>query len=115
MKPGGAILVRDVRRLHRPLMDLALPLYCLPYSRTLRALTHSSFRAGLMLGEFRRLVADSGIERARVRSYFITHLGLERPARHPQPWPLAPILLGSMPIRLMKSFYLSDFTQDTTA
>ena len=109
-KPDGALLVRDVRRLARPLMDLALPLYCLRYSRRLCQLTRDSFRAGLTRGEFQRLVAAAGVERAKVRTHFITHLGLERPARAQMAAAAEPIFLGSLPIRLMKSLYLSSLT-----
>ena len=105
-KPEGAILVRDVRRLHRPFMDLALPFYCLRYSKTLRALTHNSFRAGLTRREFQHLVRATGIERARFRTYFLTHHGLERPALR-RPSSRTTTRLGSLPIRIAKSLYLS--------
>ncbi len=114
-KPEGAMLVRDVRRLHRPFMDLALPLYCLRYSTTLRRLTHGSFRAGLTLREFKRLVRISGIDRATVRPYFITHLGLERPALNPSRRSSPSVLLGSLPDRLIRTFYLSNFTDSSSA
>ncbi|HAM41384.1 MAG TPA: SAM-dependent methyltransferase [Candidatus Omnitrophica bacterium] len=107
-KPDGALLIRDVRRLARPWMDLALPFYCLRYRPRLKQLTRDSFRAGLTRGEFTRLVASAGIERAKVRSFFLTHLGLERPARAQMAAAAEPILLGSLPTRLMKSLYLSN-------
>lgn len=107
-KLSGAILVRDVRRLPGPLMELALPLYCLRYSAGLRRLTYSSFRAGLTYREFATMVRSSGIERAAVRKCFITHLGLERPARPYEP-PQTPAAApnGSPLVRLMRSPYVS--------
>lgn len=110
-KPHGAILVRDVRRLPRPFMDLALPLYCLPYSKLLRQLTENSFRAGLTYREFKALAGLAGIERARARTYFITHLGLERHALRPDAQH-EPVLLGSLPTQLIKSLYLSEFAAE---
>lgn len=106
-KPDGAILVRDVRRLPQPFMDLALPLYCLRYGATLRRLTYSSYRAGLRRREFKQLAKAAGISGARIRQHFITHVGLERPARpyvaHPLPPPPSRLFT-----RLAKSFYVSN-------
>lgn len=105
-KPEGGILVRDVRRLPEPWMTLALPWYCLRYSPALRRLTYGSFRAGLTLREFSDLVDSAHIPRARVRRYFVTHIGLERVASPPSPAPTLPTTRGSL-TRLMKSLYLS--------
>ena len=108
-KPGGAILVRDVRRFPEPIMSLVLPFWCLGYSRKLRELTSSSFRAGLTGREFEALVRDAGIEGVvRVRKHFLTHVGFERRAA-----PFAsPITLTnrpeSLPRRLAKWLYTSE-------
>jgi ubiquinone/menaquinone biosynthesis C-methylase UbiE len=79
-KPQGAILVRDVRRLPEPFMSLALPFWCLGYSARLREQTVASFRAGLTAGEFCKLMEDAGVQRANVRTHFLTHQSIERPA-----------------------------------
>jgi SAM-dependent methyltransferase len=107
-KPGGGLLVRDVRRLPEPWMTLALPLWCLGYGRHLRAQTYASFRAGLTNREFQDLARDSGVERSRVRAYLLTHQGIERtavpyeafPVSTRSPWPFA--------VRMLKSAYVSN-------
>ncbi len=106
-KPEGAILVRDVRRLPGPLMELALPLYCLRYSPMLRRLTYNSFRAGLTYREFAELVRTSGIERPKIRKYFITHIGAERPALPYVPFTASLVPRSSPLLRLTKSRYVS--------
>ena len=75
--------------------------------KTLRELTHHSFRAGLTRREFQRLVHTSGIERATFRTYFLTHHGLERPALRRPSSTIPPPPLGSLPIRVAKSLYVS--------
>jgi ubiquinone/menaquinone biosynthesis C-methylase UbiE len=79
-KPEGAILVRDVRRLHPLLMETLLPLYCLRYSRTLRKLTYDSYRAGLDYREFADMVRQAGIERAQITTQLMSHISVGRPA-----------------------------------
>lgn len=73
VKRNGALLVRDVRRLPEPLMTMALPFWCLGYSRRLREQTMASFRAGLTREEFRRLAADAGLTRFSVTTHALTH------------------------------------------
>ena len=106
-KPGGALLVRDVRRLSEPFMTLALPFWCLGYSRRLREQTVASFRAGLTTSEFVKLVEEAGIERATIRKQFFTHQSIERPGRPfergPERTPTYPALT-----RLLKSLFVSD-------
>jgi len=109
-KPQGAILVRDVRRLPEPAMSLAIPLWCLGYGAKMKEQTSASFRAGLTLSEFRRLVAEARIDRASVRVHWLTHQGIERPA---MPFELPPpgVRLSHQRLiaRALKAPYLSGF------
>ena len=79
-RPEGAILVRNVRRLPSFLMELLLPVYTARYNDTLKRLAYRTYHAAPTHREFRRLVAQLGLPRARVAKYFITSLGLEQPA-----------------------------------
>jgi ubiquinone/menaquinone biosynthesis C-methylase UbiE len=107
-KPEGGILVRDVRRLPEPLMSLVLPLWCLRYSRRLREQTCASFRAGLTYREFRCLLRETGIERAQVRTHLLTHQSIERPASPYEEASIRRLPHYSLPVRILKSFYVSD-------
>jgi ubiquinone/menaquinone biosynthesis C-methylase UbiE len=106
-KSGGAILVRDVRRLPEPAMSAVLPLWCLGYSDTLRQQTIASFRAALSLAEFKRLVATAGLERTTIRTHLLTHQTVERPAAPYQPPPPGPMPQCSLLVRALKSRYVS--------
>jgi len=79
-KVEGAILIRDVWRLPKLLMELALPFWCIGYSPRLRTQTTASFRAGLTFKEFRGLIDEVGIRRAVARRHLVTHQSIERPA-----------------------------------
>jgi ubiquinone/menaquinone biosynthesis C-methylase UbiE len=79
-KRNGGILVRDIRRLPEPWMTMALQFWCAGYSPRLREQTCASFRAGLTAREFRQLVRESGIDRALVRTNWLTHQTIERRA-----------------------------------
>ena len=77
-KTQGAILIRDVRRLPSPLMSILLPLYCLGYGEVLRRLTYDSYYAAMTCSELAEMGKKAGLNGARLRRYFITHVGLER-------------------------------------
>jgi UDP:flavonoid glycosyltransferase YjiC (YdhE family)/ubiquinone/menaquinone biosynthesis C-methylase UbiE len=79
-KTTGAVLVRDVRRVASPWIDLLLPLYCLRYEATLKRLADRAFRAALSYRELAQLVPASGLEGARITKYFVTSIGIEIPA-----------------------------------
>lgn len=81
VKSSGALLVRDVRRLAKPLMEWALPLWTWGYSNRLRELTKASFRAGLSAREFADLARIAGIENAAIRRHWFTHQSICRTAR----------------------------------
>jgi len=105
-KPLGAILVRDVRRLPEPFMTLAIPLWCLGYSKRLREQTSASFRAALTRSEFRELLRAAGLERACVRTHWWTHQGIERLANPYQAPRLENLPRYSVVTRLIKSLYV---------
>lgn len=107
-KRSGAILVRDVWRLPRPIMTLLLPLYCIGYSPVLRRLTYDSYYAGLSLPEFRKMAMSAGMGNVRMPRYTITHIGIERPAV-PFQTRRTPTTDKSDSVfqRLLKSFYLT--------
>jgi len=105
VKPTGALLVRDVRRLPEPLMTLAIPLWTLGYSSRLREQTSASFRAGLTRDEFAALVSDAGVLGGRLRTHGLTHQTVERPAV-PYEAPLLEYLPRLGPLtRLMKACF----------
>ena len=105
-KRQGALLVCDVRRLPKPLMDLAIPVWCLGYSDRLRELTAASFRAGLNVSGFREIARKAGIPGARHETHWLTHQSLGRTAVPYQAvddgaWPASPWLKGAI-----KSLYV---------
>jgi len=108
VKPQGAILVRDVRRLPEPVMTLVLPLWCLGYSAKLREQTMASFRAGLTRNEFRALIRDAGIQRAHVRTHLLTHQSIERVAIPYQPAAGSRLPRYPFGVRAMKRWFVSD-------
>jgi ubiquinone/menaquinone biosynthesis C-methylase UbiE len=79
-RENGAILIRDVRRLPEPLMSAILPLYCIGYGPVLRRLTYDSYYAGLTYRDISMLANETKLQRAEIRRYFLTHIGLERTA-----------------------------------
>lgn len=105
-KPEGAILIRDVRRLSSPIMNLVLPFYCIGYSPILRRLTYDSYRAGLTYDEFAEMTRAARIRDARLQKHFITHVSVARPARPHRPGP-ATSPAESLLIRLMRWPYVS--------
>jgi ubiquinone/menaquinone biosynthesis C-methylase UbiE len=106
-KRRGGVLVRDVRRLPEPAMTLAIPFWTFRYSRRLREQTAASFRAGLSVAEFRRLLQDAGVEGAAVRTYWLTHQGIERTATPYAAPPLSRLPRYPVVQRFLKSLYLA--------
>lgn len=106
-KRNGAILIRDVRRLAEPWMSAMLPFFCLGQGAILKRLTRDSYHAGMTFEELGDLAKAAGIENARIRRYFLTHVGIERPASPYQRCTPA----GSNPrnlTSLLKSLYLAN-------
>lgn len=107
VRPSGAVVVRDVRRLASPWMELLLPLYCLRYDPTLKRMAERAFQAGLSSRELAELLPASGFERARLTKYFITSIGLEVPAITREGFEPLAAPRGSLALRLARSFYVS--------
>jgi ubiquinone/menaquinone biosynthesis C-methylase UbiE len=113
--PRGALLIRDVRRLPSPWMGLLLPLYCLRYDATLKRVAEGAFRAALSYRELAELLPASGLQRARIRKYFVTSIGVEVPALSFEPSLAVPPAPQSLALRLAKSFYVSRSRPGTRA
>jgi ubiquinone/menaquinone biosynthesis C-methylase UbiE len=107
-RPQGGILVRDVRRLPEPFMTLALPLWCLGYSRRLREQTMASFRAGLTHRELATVMREAGIARASIRAHWFTHQTIARSAKPYQAPPVDRLPRYSLKTRALKALYASD-------
>ena len=108
-KSSGAILIRDVRRLPEPWMAAVLPLYCIGYGQVLKRLTYDSYHAGLTLQEFSSMIESAGITRGLIRSYFISHVGLEKTALPYRSFSASkPTSGAAYGNNFLKSFYVSN-------
>lgn len=106
-RPDGAILIRDIRRLPEPFMKLAVALYTRRYNPVLKKLASNSFQAALSYSELEALVKQLDLPRARVKKYFISHIGVEVPAESFQPAVAVPPASPSLFKRWAKSFFVS--------
>ena len=78
--PGGAILLRDLRRPSRPAYPLHVRWYGRHYSGLMYKLYCDSARAAYTPEELAALLRDSPLRDARIFTLGRTHLGFERPA-----------------------------------
>jgi ubiquinone/menaquinone biosynthesis C-methylase UbiE len=79
LKPGGGVLIRDLKRPSNPLMlSLYVNIFGKDTSKFQRKLYRDSLKAGFSLKEFQQMAIDSGIPEARVARNFITHLSIEK-------------------------------------
>lgn len=78
-KPGGAILLRDLRRPSRPACAWHVRWYGRHYSGLMYKLYGDSVRAAYTVSELEALLRRSPITGARVFTHARTHLGIERP------------------------------------
>ena len=78
--PGGAILLRDLRRPSRPAYPLHVRWYGRHYSGLMYKLYCDSVRAAYTPEELAVLLRDSPLRDARIFTLGRTHLGFERPA-----------------------------------
>jgi ubiquinone/menaquinone biosynthesis C-methylase UbiE len=79
--PGGAILVRDLRRPSRPAYPLHVRWHGRHYSGLMHKLYCDSVRAAYTPEELAALLSASPLRDARIFMLGRTHLGFERPAR----------------------------------
>jgi ubiquinone/menaquinone biosynthesis C-methylase UbiE len=78
VKPGGAILVRDLRRPLRFLYPFHARWHGRQYSGVMRKLYCDSVRAAYTPSELRKMLIASPIRNARVFLHGVTHIGIER-------------------------------------
>jgi UDP:flavonoid glycosyltransferase YjiC (YdhE family)/ubiquinone/menaquinone biosynthesis C-methylase UbiE len=110
-RPEGAILIRDIRRLPEPLMKLVVAIYTRRYNPVLKQLASNSFQAALSYSELEALVKQLDLPRARVRKYFISHIGVEVPAKTFQAALVTPPASPSLFKRFAKSLFVSHVSQ----
>ncbi|HTZ99712.1 MAG TPA: class I SAM-dependent methyltransferase [Candidatus Aquilonibacter sp.] len=78
-KPGGAILLRDLRRPGRLAYPFQVRWHGRHYSGTMRKLYRDSVRAAYTVPELQALLDASPLGDARVFEHESTHIGIERP------------------------------------
>ncbi len=81
VKPGGAILVRDLRRPSRLAYPLHVRWYGRHYSGLMYELYCASVRSSYTMRELEELLCRCSLQRARSFTYQRTHLGIEQPTR----------------------------------
>lgn len=77
-KPGGALLLRDLRRPNRLALRRHLRKYGRHYEGKMRELFEASVRASYTVRELRALAGESGVSGLEVRRMGPAHLGFER-------------------------------------
>jgi ubiquinone/menaquinone biosynthesis C-methylase UbiE len=77
LKPGGGLLIRDLRRPSRMRMQRAIEAHATRYGSRMRPHIETSLRAGFTRNEIDRLLGNSGLERIRVTEDE-SHLIIER-------------------------------------
>ena len=79
--PAGAVLIRDLRRPSRPLLNWHLWRHGHRYSGPMRRLFNASVRAAYTTGELDEMLSQAGAKGASVFRYRGAHLGIERRGR----------------------------------
>jgi ubiquinone/menaquinone biosynthesis C-methylase UbiE len=77
--PGGAILLRDLRRPGRIAYPLHVRWHGRRYSGVMRQLYRDSVRSAYTVAELKRMLDSARLTGARVFEHGATHIGLERP------------------------------------
>jgi len=77
-KPGGAILLRDLRRPGRLAYPLHVWRHGWHYSGTMRRLFRDSVRSAYTIEELQRMLDSSPLRGAHVFEHLSTHIGIER-------------------------------------
>lgn len=108
LKPEGALLIRDLKRVPPIFIPFHIHLLGLPYNQLMKKEYRDSIKAALSESEWKNLFIQSGLDGlAHLTKYFITHQGMERPAESrntnrvkvPTPFFIKP----------MKNMYVSSF------
>jgi len=79
--PAGAVLIRDLRRPSRPLLNWHLWRHGRRYRGAMRRLFNASVRAAYTTGELDEMLSQAGANGASVFRYRGAHLGIERRGR----------------------------------
>jgi ubiquinone/menaquinone biosynthesis C-methylase UbiE len=85
--PGGALLLRDLRRPNRLEFGAFMKKHARHFTGVLRAEFEESVRAAYTEGEVEAIVAESGVEGLRVTRMGPAHLGFTRPKLGAMPGP----------------------------
>lgn len=105
VKKDGALIIRDLERLSRPMAEIHVNILGLTYNKLMKKEYRDSILAALSESEWEELARKLNIEDAKLTRQFITHLSIERPSKRrredyievPTPFYLKPF----------KSFYVS--------
>ncbi len=104
-KDDGAVLVRDLKRLSRIETALHVGIFGFTYDSLMKKQYRDSIRASLTENEMIALAESVGLKKESFVRYFLTHMGLERPASARRKSKIS----VDVPLRqaLAKSFYVS--------
>lgn len=78
VRPGGGVLIRDLRRSPRPVFTLHVAWYGRHYTGLMKELYIASVRSSYTAGELEQLLRASKLRGARVFRHGRTHIGIER-------------------------------------
>ncbi len=79
VSPGGAILLRDLRRPGRLVLPLHVRWHGRHYSGVMRQLYRDSVHSAYTVAELKRMLDSARLSGARVFEHRSTHIGFERP------------------------------------
>ncbi|MBD3310646.1 methyltransferase domain-containing protein, partial [Candidatus Woesearchaeota archaeon] len=77
-KPDGAILIRDIRRPPQILMGFWVSVFGRGYDGYMENLYRDSLQAAYTRSELDMMVQQSRLEDVVLKSYFVTHIGIEK-------------------------------------
>jgi ubiquinone/menaquinone biosynthesis C-methylase UbiE len=87
LKPKGALLIRDLQRPSRLLLQRKIDAHCALYGARMRQHVETSLRAAFTRSEFESLIHASGLERVQISQPDENHLIVERPGESdPNSW-----------------------------
>lgn len=88
VRGGGAVNIRDLKRLPRWLAVVHVNLFGLFYNKVMKREYYDSIRASLSQSEWQQMIQSANIPNARLTTQFITHIALERPSINKRTPPL---------------------------
>jgi ubiquinone/menaquinone biosynthesis C-methylase UbiE len=81
VKKDGAIIIRDLKRVSRPLVEFHVNVLGLPYNKLMKKEYRNSILAALSEKEWKDLFHTINIPEAKLTKQFITHISIERPSK----------------------------------